>query len=134
VRARYAIGGIIAAVLLALPAGAAAKQRGQVASVAAQLCSQEKGEIGKRAFRKKYGSRHTMRSCIKRTRSKAASTVSSASQECQQELAQVGVDEFILDYAFDEDTVENAMSECIADTADDLLDPGDSGDDDEVDD
>jgi hypothetical protein len=129
VTVRYAIGGILVAALLALPASAAAGQGGQVSSVAAQQCAQQRADIGKKAFRKRYGSRHTMRNCIKRSRAKAASTLTSAAQECQEELAQVGPDEFILDYAWDEDTVENAMSECISETLDELLNPSDSSDD-----
>ena len=60
---RYAIGGIAAAALLALPAGAAASQGGQVTSLTAQQCAQEKADIGKRAFHKRYGPRHAMRVC-----------------------------------------------------------------------
>jgi hypothetical protein len=133
VKARYASGGILVAALLALPASAAAGQGGQVSSVAAQQCAQQRADIGKRAFRKRYGAKHTMRNCIKRSRAKATSTLTSAAQECQQELAQVGPAEFILDYAWDEDTVENAMSECIADTIGELLAPSndDESDDDE---
>jgi hypothetical protein len=129
VRARYAIGGILVAALLAIPASAAARQGGPVSAVAAQQCAQERGSIGKRAFRKRYGPRHTMRNCIKRSRPKAASLLASATQACQQQLAQSGPDQFILDYAFDEDTVENAMSECIADTVDASLYPADADDD-----
>jgi hypothetical protein len=130
VRARYAMGGILVAPLLACPASAVAGQGGQVASVAAQQCAQRKADIGKKAFRKRYGAKHTTRNCIRRNRAKAASTLSSAAEECEQELAEVGSAEFILDYAFEEDTVENAMSECIADTVDETLDLGDIGDDD----
>ena len=129
-RARYAIGGILVAALLAFPASAAAGQGGQVASVAAQQCTQQKADIGRKAFRKRYGAKHTMRNCVRRNRAKAASTLSSAAQECEQELAEVGSAEFIFDYAFDEDTVENAISECIADTVDETLDLGDIGEDD----
>lgn len=129
-KVRYAIGGILVAALLALPAGAAARQGGPVSAVAAQHCAQERASIGKRAFRKRYGARHTMRNCIKRSRPKAASVLASATQTCQQQLAQSGPEQFILDYAFDEDTVENAMSECVADTVDALLYPGDAEDDD----
>jgi hypothetical protein len=132
VRARYAIGGILVAALLALPASAAAGQGGQVSSVAAEQCAQQRADVGKRAFRKRYGARHAMRNCIRRNRAKASSALSSAAQECQEELAQVGAAEFIVDYAFDEDTVENAMSECIADTIDELLYP--SNDDESEDD
>ena len=128
VRARYAIGGILVAALLAFPTSAVAGQGGQVASVAAQQCAQRKADIGKKAFRKRYGAKHTMRNCIRRNRAKAESTLSSAAEECEQELAENGPAEFILDYAFDEDTVENAMSECIADTVDETLDPSDSDD------
>ena len=130
VRARYAIGGILVAALLACPANAAAGQGGQVASLAAQQCAQQKSEVGKKAFRKRYGAKHTMRNCIRRNRAKAASTLNTAAEECEQELAENGPAEFILDYALDEDSVENAMSECIADTVDDTIDLGDIGDDD----
>ena len=129
--ARYAIGGILVAALLALPASAAAGQGGQVSSVAAQQCAQLRADMGKKAFRKRYGAKHNMRNCIKRNRAKAASSLTSAAQECQQELAQIGPDEFILDYALDEDTLGSAMSECIADAIDELLYPSD---DDESDD
>ena len=129
-RARYAIGGILVAALLAFPTSAVAGQGGQVASVAAQQCAQRKADIGKKAFRKRYGAKHTMRNCIRRNRAKAASTLSSAAEECEQELAENGPAEFILDYAFEEDTIENAMSECIADTVDETLDLGDIGEDD----
>jgi hypothetical protein len=126
VRARYAIGGILVAASLAFPASAAAGQGGQVASMAAQQCAQQKADIGRKAFRKHYGAKHTMRNCVRRNRAKAASTLTSAAQECEQELAEVGSAEFIFDYAFDEDTVENAMSECIAETVDEALNPDDS--------
>jgi hypothetical protein len=123
------MGGMIVAGLLALPAGAAAKQSGPVAGVAAQQCAQERATVGRRAFRKRYGAKHTMRNCVRRNRAKAASTLNSAADECQQELAQLGPEEFILDYAWDEETIENAMSECISDTVDEALDPDDSSDD-----
>jgi hypothetical protein len=135
VRAGYAIGGILVAALLALPASAAAGQGGQDSSVAAEQCAQQRADVGKRAFRKRYGAKHAMRNCIRRNRAKGSSALSSATQECEEELAQVGAAEFILDYALDEDTVENAMSECISDTIDELLYPSDdeeSEDDEDV--
>ena len=58
----------------------------------------------------------------------------SATENCQQELAQSGAAEFILDYAWEEDTVEDAMTECTDLTLDDLLAPDDSGDDESDDD
>ena len=132
--ARYAIGGTIAALLLALPVVAVAKQSGPVATVAAQQCAQERVDLGKKAFHKRYGEKHTMRNCIRRTRPKVAAAVISATENCQQELAQSGPAQFILDYAWDEDTVEDAMSECMDLTLDDLLAPDDSGDDESDDD
>ena len=133
-RARYAIGGILVAALLGFPTSAVAGQGGQVASVAAQQCAQRKADIGKKAFRKRYGAKHTMRNCVKRTRPKVAAAVTSATEGCQQELAQNGQAQFILDYAWDEDTVDNAMSECIDLALDDLLAPDESGDDESDDD
>jgi hypothetical protein len=120
---------MIAAVLLVLPAVAAAKETGPVTTMAAQQCAQERVDLGKKAFHKRYGPKHTMRNCIKRTRPKVAAAVISATEGCQQELSQNGPDQFILDYAWDEDTVENAMGECIDLSMDDLLAPDDTGDD-----
>jgi hypothetical protein len=72
------MGGIAAAALLALPAGAAASQGGQVNSLTAQQCNQERADIGKRAFRKRYGAKHPMRACVRRTRPE----VDNAMAEC----------------------------------------------------
>jgi hypothetical protein len=126
VRLRYAIGGIAAAALLALPAGAAASQGGQVNSVAAQQCNQERADIGKRAFRKRYGAKHTMRACVKRTRLEVATAMGTANSDCQDELAENGATQFIDDYGEDAtDTVENAMAECVAEDTDEILNPED---------
>jgi hypothetical protein len=132
VKLRYAIGGILVCAVLAFPGSAAAGHGGQVSSLASQQCAQEKSAIGKKAFHKRYGKRG-MRNCVKRNRTKAATALTSAAQECQQELLQIGPDEFILDYAWDEDTVANAMSECVEQTIDDLLYPSDDDEDDEDD-
>jgi hypothetical protein len=130
VKVRYAIGGIAAAALLALPAGAAASQGGQVTSLTAQQCAQEKTDIGKRAFRKRYGAKHTMRNCAKRTKPQVAAALDTANSDCQSELAQSGVAEFIDDYGEDAtDTVDNAMAECVAEDADEILNPEDYVDD-----
>jgi hypothetical protein len=129
VNVRYAIGGIAAAALLALPAGAAASQGGQVTSLAAQQCAQEKSEIGKKAFRKRYGIKHAMRACGKRTRPQVAAALGAAAVDCQSELAQSGVAEFIDDYGEDvTDTVEAAMEECIAEDTDEILNPDEYAD------
>ncbi|MDX6607941.1 MAG: hypothetical protein QOD14_2481 [Solirubrobacterales bacterium] len=132
-KVRYAIGGIVAAALLALPAGAAATQGGQVEGLTAQQCSQERADLGKRAFHKRYGARHTMRNCAKRTRPQVAAAIGTASQDCRDELAQSGTTQFIDDYGLDAtDSVDNAMEECVAEDVDQILNPGDyvdTGDD-----
>ena len=127
VRAGYAIGGmLIAAVLLALPAGAAAKPGGHPRGLAARQCAQERSQLGRKAFRKKYGAKHTMRSCTRRTRPQVASVLDSAVQGCQAELAQSGAETFIDDYVDDlTGTVDEAMAECVAETVDELLNPED---------
>ena len=125
-KVRYAIGGIAAAALLALPAGAAASQGGQVTSLTAQQCAQEKAEIGKKAFRKRYGAKHAMRACGKRTRPQVSVALGAATADCQSECAQSGLAEFIDDYGEDAtDTVEAAMEECIAEDTDEILNPED---------
>jgi hypothetical protein len=132
VKLRYAIGGIAAAALLALPAGAAASQGGQVNSLTAQQCSQEKADIGKKAFRKKYGAKHTMRNCARRTKPQVAAALDTAGSDCQAELAQSGLAEFVDDYGDDPtDTVDYAMAECIAEDVDQILNPDDYVDDEE---
>jgi hypothetical protein len=130
VRVRYAIGGIAAAALIALPAGAAAKQGGQVEGLAALQCNQERADIGKRAFRRKYGDKHTMRSCAKRTRPQVNTAMGTAAGDCQDELDQNGAADFI-DYYGDDatDSIDNAMEECVAEDVDQILNPDDYVDD-----
>ena len=126
VRLRYAIGGIAAAALICLPAGAAATPGGQVAGLTAQQCNQERAELGKKAFRKRYGAKHTMRNCTKRTRTQVVGALATATQECQNELATDGAAEFIDTYGDDPtDSVDAAMDECIAEDVDYLLNPDD---------
>jgi hypothetical protein len=126
VKVRYAIGGILVAGLLALPASPAAGQGGQAASLAAQQCAKERASIGKKAFRKKYGARHTTRSCAKRNRPRVASAVATAGQDCQAELNQLGVADFIDEYGDEPtDSVDYAMSECVAEDIDEILNPED---------
>jgi hypothetical protein len=135
VKLRYAIGGIAAAALLALPAGAAASQGGQVTSLAAQQCAQEKADIGKKAFRKRYGAKHTMRNCAKRTKGQVTAALGTANSDCQDELAENGLTDFIDDYGEDAtDTLDNAMAECIDEAVDEILNPDDYVDDEEEDD
>jgi hypothetical protein len=138
VRLRYASGGIfvaaITAGLLLLPAGAGA-QGGPVSGMAAQQCSQERATIGKKAFRKKYGAKKTMKSCMKRTRPQVAAALPSANGDCQAELAEIGTDEFIFEYGEDEtSSLADAMAECVAEDVDAILNPDTGSDDDSTDD
>ena len=134
VRIRIAIACFAAGALLAVPATASAGQGGPAASVAARQCSQERSVVGRKSFRKRYGGKHTMRVCIRRNRGRASAALTNATQECQSELAQDGPDEFIVDWAWDEDTVDDAMGECVADGVNAILNPDDSDDSDEIDD
>ena len=130
VKVRYAIGGIAAAMLLALPAGAAASVGGQVSGLTAQQCAQERADIGKRVFHRRYGAKHAMRACAKKAKAQVAAALSTANSDCQDELAENGLAEFIDDYGEDAtDTLDNAMAECIAEDADEILNPDDYVDD-----
>jgi hypothetical protein len=123
---RYAIGGIAAAAaLFALPAGSAASGGGQVTSLTAQKCAKERAAIGKKAFRKRYGAKHPMRACSKKAKGEVAAAVGTANSDCQDELAEIGLADFIDEFGADEtDTLDNAMAECV----DESLNPDDYGD------
>jgi hypothetical protein len=125
VKLRYAIGGIAIALLLALPAGATAKQgSGPLDQLTAQQCSFERTTVGKKAFRKKYGAKHTMRNCVRRNRAQVSSAAQSAAQDCQSELAGEGPEMFIDEYGDEPtDTLDYAMAECISEGIDEILNP-----------
>ena len=129
VRVRYAIGGILAAALLALPAGATAGQGGQVSSLATQQCVQERAAIGKKAFHKKYGAKHSMKVCAKHTRTQVVTAVRTANDDCQAELNEIGAANFIDEYGDEPtDSVDYAMSECVAESVDEILNADTSDD------
>ena len=119
------------AALLALPASAAAGQGGQVATLAGQQCAQERAEVGKRVFRKRYGQKHTMRACARRHRARVSTAVGSASEDCRADLADFGETGFI-DLYGDEptDSVDYAMAECVAEGVDEILNSADDAEDD----
>jgi hypothetical protein len=130
VKVRYAIGGILVAGLLALPASPAAAQGGQVATLAVQQCAQERAAIGRRAFRKKYGTKHTVRNCVRRNRARVSTAAANAAQDCQAELSEVGEADFIDEYGDDPtDSLDSVMDECVAEGIDEILNPDDSVDD-----
>ena len=113
-----------------MPAGAAAKQGGQVESLAAQQCNQERADLGKRAFHRKYGDKHSTRSCVKRTRPQVTAALGTAAGDCQDELDQSSAAEFIDNYGEDAtDSIQNAMDECVAEDVDQVLNPDDYVDD-----
>jgi hypothetical protein len=116
---------LVATLLLALPASAAVKAPGKsVDRLAAQACAKERQRIGKVAFRKKYGERRTTRACLRRGRSKVRAALRHASSECLAELAEIGPLEFAEDYGTDE-TGSDALEQCMDETAELALDPGD---------
>ena len=126
---RYASGGILVAALLVLPTSAAARQGSQVDTLSAQQCAQERSAVGKKSFRKRYGAKHTMRTCVRRHRAQVAGAVQVATQDCQDELATEDPATFIDDYGQDPtDSLDNAMTECVAEGADAILNP-DTGND-----
>ncbi len=126
----HVIGGLLLAALLALPATAAAGQGGQVSSLAAQQCAQERGTSGRKAFRKKYGPKRAMRACVKRNRARVAAAVGTAAEDCRAELSDLGETDFVDEYAdLGVDSVDTAMEECIAEDVDELLNPDDVDDD-----
>src|SRR4051794_19334062 len=129
VKVRYAIGGILVAGLLALPASPAAGQGPKTATLAARQCVQERAAIGRRAFRKKYGAKHAVRTCAKRNRARVSIAVATAAQDCQAELSDLGEAEFVDEYGDDPtDSLDSVMDECVAEDVDEILNP-DSGDD-----
>jgi len=135
VRARHAIPALLLAALFAVPATSDASQGGPVTSLAAQQCAQERADVGKKAFRKRYGRKHAMRNCAKRNRARVAAVAGTAAQDCQEELSDLGEMDFIDEYAdLGLDSVDTAMDECIAEDVDELLNPDDYVDDDGIDD
>ena len=119
------------AAVFALPASATAGQGSQVDTLAGQQCAQERAEVGRRVFRKRYGQKHAMRVCAKRHRARVSAAVGSASQDCQADLVDFGETDFI-DLYGDEptDSVDYAMAECVAEGVDEILNSDDDVEDD----
>jgi hypothetical protein len=116
---------VIAALLLTMPASTPAKSGGKsVDRLTAQACAQERKQIGRRAFLRKYGERAPARACARRTRSKVRTALRDASSECLAELVELGPAEFAGDYGSDE-TGSDAFEQCVDETAEWLFEPGD---------
>lgn len=125
-KARYLVAALAAVLLLSLPASATAKAGGKsVDRLAAQACAKERQQLGKAAFRKKYGERATARACVRRTRSRVKTALRDATAECLAELAEIGPTEFAEDYGSDE-SGSDAFAVCVDDTATLILEPDDS--------
>jgi hypothetical protein len=114
---------LVLVALLGMPSAGAAKQRGKSADkLATATCAQERKQVGRSAFAKKYGERRAMRSCIRRARGKVKAAVTQATSACEQELAVLGWSQFVDTYGSDE-TGADAFAECVADEVDEVLDP-----------
>jgi hypothetical protein len=120
------------ALLAALAAAPAAPGAKSVDKQAQSTCAQERKAIGRKAFVKRYGEGpRGMQACVRRTRAKVRAAQRAAEQSCQAELAALGLTQFIEDYGTD-DSGWDAMSNCVAETADGILVPGDDSVDEEL--
>jgi hypothetical protein len=97
-----------AAMVLAAPGGAAAATDAK--SVAARSCKVQQKNLGKTKFERKYGD-HAMRACIQKSKREAAQAITSATNDCGDELALYGPLEFLDEY--ENATVESALQACI---------------------
>ncbi len=108
--------------LLVLPGAAtaqptaAASAANLVNALAADACAAEKAEIGKRAFRKRYGAKKPMRACVKRAKPDARNAVGEATDECLTELEEYGSEEFYAEW--------ETFSACVEDYAAWIMDGG----------
>jgi hypothetical protein len=100
---------------LAVPAASSGSPT-LVNSLAAGACQAEKSEIGKRAFKKRYGAKKPMRACVKRARAAARVAVGEATAECLWELGEYGSEEFYSEWA--------TFSACVEDYAAWIMDGG----------
>jgi hypothetical protein len=130
-RTRYLLVAMLVVGLLATPALASAKGGKAIDRVAARACAKERHQIGRPAFRKKYGARASMRACVRRTSGKARNAQSKAVQDCLTEL-QANPAEFAEDYG--DENGAGAFEECVAETTESYLDPDEGGDEPEIDD
>ncbi|MGZ5335522.1 MAG: hypothetical protein ACXWZ6_08790 [Solirubrobacterales bacterium] len=129
---KLALRALLAALGAALVApGPAAASDGLVRALAASECSELKQDLGRKAFRKRFG-RKPMRACVKRGRPAARRAVAAATTECRAELDGWGLDLFLEDWS--------SFEECVASYAQWALDggladdEGDEGDGDPEDD
>lgn len=116
------------ALVLALPAAAVAKG-GAATKLAAKACAQEKKEIGRSAFAKRYGERNAMRACVRKRRADARRAIAAATAECQAELDDFGPEDFFEDFdSFEECVLAYAEDDLVTDPGDDTVDDEDDDD------
>jgi hypothetical protein len=107
--------------LTALPGAAAAPGAGTsstnlVNTLATDACVAEKSEIGKKAFKKRYGAKKAMKACVKRARPDARRAVAAGTEECLAELQDFGEEEFYLEW--------ESFSACVEDYSAWIMDGG----------
>lgn len=113
---KLALAALLAALAAALVApGPAAASDGLVRALAASECSELKQDLGRKAFRKRFG-RKPMRACVRRGRPAARRAVAAATAECRAELDGWGLDLFLEDWS--------SFEECVASYAEWALDGG----------
>jgi hypothetical protein len=93
-----------------------------VISLTSKACAGERQQIGKRAFRKRYGAgKRAAKACSRRLRKQARDAVFEATAECQAELEDYGEEDFYLDW--------DSFSDCVVDYADWVMGGGSFEDD-----
>jgi hypothetical protein len=97
-------------------AASAAGPAGLTASIAAADCTREKAKVGKRAFRKHFGERRPMVRCIAATAPAARRAITVATNACQAELDEWGLEEFEVEW--------ESFSVCVSVYADWEMDGG----------
>lgn len=117
----------LAALALGVPASAAAKPGGSLVNkLAVKACVQQKQDIGNRAFHKRYGAKKPMPNCVKRMRASARRAIGVATVDCQAEVDEWGLEEFLEDWSsFEECVADGAAWELEPDSDDDTEDPED---------
>ena len=108
--------------LLVLPGAAPARPTATASGanlgndLANDACALEKSEIGKRAFRKRYGTKKPMKACVKQAKPDARKAVGEATDECLLELQEFGSEEFYFEW--------ETFSACVEDYAAWIMDGG----------
>jgi hypothetical protein len=117
--------------LLALPGAAVAAPTASasasslVTTLATDACVAEKSEIGKKAFKKRYGAKKGMKACVKKAKPQARQAITEATDECIWELEEYGDEEFYYEW--------DSFTACVEDYAAWIMDGGGFEDDDEED-